>query len=63
MIDLPADVGYYEITVEKDKLAMKYGNKEGETPMSLLNVDTKYKLHSGRSYMISKSDEGKIVIT
>jgi len=63
MIELPSDVGYYEITVEKDKLTMKYGNKEGETLMPLLNIDNSYKLHSGRKYYVAKSSEGKIVIT
>ena len=61
-VELPGDIGYYEIIVEKDKLTMKYDNKEGETLMSMLDIDTKYKLHSGKSYWISKSNEGKIVI-
>ena len=62
-ITLPSDVGYYEITVEKDKLTMKYDNKEGETSMPLLKIDSKYKLRSGRSYTVTKTGEGRIVIT
>lgn len=62
-IMLPSDVGYYEITVEKDKLTMKYGSKEGETAMSLLNVDSKYVLRSGRTYTVTKTSEGKVVIS
>jgi uncharacterized protein (UPF0333 family) len=62
-IKLPSDVGYYEITVENKKLTIEYGGKKGETLLFPSNVDSKYKLHSGKSYMISKGDEGKIVIT
>ena len=63
LIKLPSDVGYYEITVESNKLIIKYGNKEGETLISHLDIDSKYKLYSGKSYVVSKTDEGKIVIT
>lgn len=63
IISLPSDVGYYEITVEKNKLTMKYAGKEGETPVPNLDIESKYQLHSGKNYQISKSDEGKIVIT
>ncbi|MBQ2832122.1 hypothetical protein [Methanobrevibacter sp.] len=62
-IELPSDERYYEITVEKNKLTMEYDGKKGETLLSLSNVDAKYKLYSGRSYMISKNSDGKIVIT
>ena len=62
-IKLPSDVGYYEITVENKKLTIEYDGKKGETLLFPSNVDSKYKLHSGKSYMISKGDEGKIVIT
>lgn len=61
-ITLPADVGYYEITVEKNKLTIEYGNKKGESMLLLSNIDSKYKLHSGHSYIISKIDEGELVI-
>ena len=62
-IELPLDKGYFEITVEKSKLTIEYDGKKGETSLPLLNVDSKYKLVSGRSYCITKSDEGKIVIS
>jgi uncharacterized protein (UPF0333 family) len=62
-IKLPSDVGYYEITVENKKLTIEYDGKKGETLLFPSNVDSKYELHSGKSYMISKGDEGKIVIT
>ncbi len=62
-IKLPSDFGYYEMTVESNKLTIEYGNKKGETLLPLLNIDSKYKMHSGKSYTISKNDEGKMVIT
>ena len=62
-IELPSDRGYFEITVEKSKLTIEYDGKNGETFLPLLNVDSKYKMVSGRSYCISKGDNGKIVIS
>ncbi|MBQ2652200.1 MAG: hypothetical protein IJF83_01465 [Methanobrevibacter sp.] len=62
-IELPSDIGYYEITVENNKLTMNYGNKKGETLLPLLNIDSKYKLYSAKSYLISKGSDGKIVIS
>ena len=61
-ITLPSNVGYYEITVEKDKLTINYNDKKGETLLLLSNIDSKYKLHSGHAYSISKIDGGKLVI-
>lgn len=61
-ITLPSNVGYYEITVEKDKLTIEYDDKKGETLLLLTNIDSKYKMHSGHSYTISKVDDGKLVI-
>lgn len=61
-IKLPSDKGYYELTVEKNKLTIEYGNKKGETMLPLLNIGSNYKLISGRSYVISKTQDG-IVIT
>ena len=61
-ITLPSNVGYYEITVEKDKLTIEYGDRKGETFLLLSNIDSKYKLHSGHSYTISKIEDGKLVI-
>ena len=63
MIDLPSEAGYYEITVEKNRVTMKYDNKEGESLINEINIDSNYRLHSGKSYTISKSSEGKMVIT
>ena len=61
-VTLPSNVGYYELTVENNKLTMEYGNKKAETLLPLLNIDSKYKMHSGKSYLISKNGEGKVVI-
>ena len=62
-ITLPSDIGYYEITVENNRLTIEYGDRKGETLLSASNFDSKYKLHGGSSYSISKNGEGKIVIT
>ena len=61
-LTLPSDKGYYEITVENNKLTIEYADKKGETLLPLSNMDSKYKLYSGHSYVISKNDEGKLVI-
>lgn len=61
-IRLPSDKGYFEITVERNRLTMEYDDKKGETLMMLANMDSRYKLVSGKSYLITKTDEG-IVIT
>lgn len=61
-IKLPSDIGYYEITVDKNKVTIEYSSKKGETMLPLLNIDSKYKMVSGKGYYISKTDEGKIVI-
>ncbi|WP_296856955.1 hypothetical protein [uncultured Methanobrevibacter sp.] len=61
-IKLPSDKGYFELAVEKNKIFIEYGDKKGESLLPLVNVDSNYKLISGRSYLISKTDEGKIVI-
>ncbi|WP_405306603.1 hypothetical protein [Methanobrevibacter sp.] len=60
-VQLPSDKGYFEITVEKNKLTMEYGDKKGETLMMLANMDSKYKLVSGRSYMVTKTSEGVVI--
>ena len=62
-IHLDSGIGYYEITVEWDKLTMKHSNKISETKILPLKISSKYKLYSGRNYLISKTEEGKIVIT
>ena len=61
-IRLPSDKGYFEITVDKNRLVIQYDGKKGETLLPLTNFNTEYKLISGKSYVISKTDEG-IVIT
>ena len=61
-IILPSDKGYFEITVDKNRLVIQYDGKKGETLLPLTNFNTEYKLISGKSYVISKTDEG-IVIT
>lgn len=62
ILNLPSDKGYFEITVDKNKLTMEYGGKKGETLLPLANMDSRYKLLSGRSYIVSKTQDG-IVIT
>ena len=61
-LKLPSDKGYFEITVENNKLTMDYSDKKGETVLMFANMDKKYKLVSGRSYRITKTSDG-IVIT
>ena len=61
-IELPSDKGYFEMTVDKSKLTIEYDGKKGETLLPLSNIDSKYKMVSGKGYYISKNDDGKIVI-
>ena len=61
-IKLPSDNGYYEISVSKNKLTIEYGDKKGETLLPLLNMDTQTKLISGKSYLVSKTDDGIVII-
>lgn len=61
-LKLPSDKGYFEITVEKNKVTIEYGDKKGETLLPLFNSASKYKLISGRSYYVTKTADG-IVIT
>lgn len=62
ILKLPYDKGYFEINTEKDKLTIEYEDKKGETILPLVNFNSNYKLISGKSYIITKTDEG-IVIT
>lgn len=62
-LNLPSDMGYYEVTVEKNRVTIEYSDKKGEAIIPLLNIDSKYHLVSGRQYHISKTDGGRIVIT
>ncbi|MDO5814140.1 MAG: hypothetical protein Q4Q18_00775 [Methanobrevibacter sp.] len=61
-LKLPSDKGYFEITVEKNKVTIEYGDKKAETLLPLFNSASKYKLISGRSYYVTKTSDG-IVIT
>lgn len=61
-VHLDSKVGFYEITVDWDKLTMKYSDREGETQILPIIISSKYKLYSGRTYLISKTENGKIVI-
>lgn len=63
VIDLPSDVGYYEITVSKNRLVMEYSDRKGEAILPLVNMDSTYRLISGRQYHVLKASDGKIVIT
>ena len=60
-IRLPSDKGYFEITVERNSLTMEYGDKKGEALMMFANLDSEYKLISGKSYLITKTDEGIVI--
>ena len=60
-IILPSDRGYYELTINKNKLIIKYGDKTGETLLPLTNIDSHNKLISGRSYIITKTDDGIVI--
>ena len=60
-IILPSDKGYFEITVDKNRLVIQYDGKKGETLLPLTNFNTDYKLISGKSYVISKTDEGIVI--
>lgn len=62
-LKLPSDRGYFEITVENSKLTIEYEDKKGETALPLTKIDSRYKLVSGCGYYISKTEDGKIVIT
>ena len=60
-IKLPSDRGYFEIVVDNNRLTMEYNGKKGQTALMLANMDSKYRLVSGRSYVITKTDEGIVI--
>lgn len=57
-VKLTRDMGYFEIRVERNKLIIEYGDKKGETLLPSVNIDSKYRLISGRSYIVTKTSEG-----
>lgn len=61
ILKLPSDRGYYEITVDKNRLTMKFSDKKGESMLILADIGSKYTLVSGRSYMISKTSKGVVI--
>ena len=61
-VHLDSKPGYYVINVEKNKLTMEFSNKKGESIVLPLKTDIDYKLYSGRSYLVSKTSDDKIVI-
>ena len=61
ILKLPSDRGYYEITVDKNRLTMEFSDKKGESMLILADIGSKYTLVSGRSYMISKTSEGGVI--
>lgn len=61
-VKLPSDNGYYELTVTKNKLTIEYDNKKGETLLPLINIESNYKLISGKSYIITKTEDGIEII-
>ncbi len=60
-LKLPSDKGYFEIIVDKNKLTIEYSGKKGETILMLANSNSKYKLISGKSYVITKTSEGIVI--
>ena len=60
-IELPSDRGYFEITVDKSKATIEYDGKKGEASLPLVDMDSKYKLISGRSYSVTKTDGGIVI--
>lgn len=61
ILKLPSDRGYYEITVDKNRMTMEFSDKKGESMLILADIGSKYTLVSGRSYMISKTSEGVVI--
>lgn len=61
ILKLPSDRGYFEITAEKNRLTMEFSDKKSESMLILANLDSKYTLVSGRSYVISKTSEGVVI--
>ncbi|MBO6123718.1 MAG: hypothetical protein J6P09_07745 [Methanobrevibacter sp.] len=61
VIKLPSDNGYYELKIERNKLIMEYDDKKGETLLPLANIKSKETLISGKSYMITKTDDGLVI--
>ena len=62
ILKLPSDRGYFEITAEKkNRLTMEFSDKKSESMLILVNLDSKYTLVSGRSYVISKTSEGVVI--
>ena len=55
------NIGYFEITVEKNRLTMEYSDKKAETALMLANINSKYTLVSGRSYTVTKTSEGIVI--
>lgn len=61
VIRLPSDKGYYELTVNRNMLIMEYDGKKAETQLPLAKIDSSTKLVSGRSYIVTKTDEGVVI--
>ena len=61
VIKLTSDNGYYELKIERNKLIMEYDDKKGETLLPLANIKSKETLISGKSYMITKTDDGLVI--
>ena len=60
-LKLPSDKGYFEIIADKNSLTMEYDGKKGETMMMYTNLDAKYRLISGKSYYITRTEEGVVI--
>ena len=61
-LHLDSKPGFYMITVQKNKLTIEFSNKKGETLLLPFKIDSKYKLYSGKNYLVSKNQDGEIVI-
>ena len=60
-IKLPSNKGYFEISISKNKLTIDYDDKKGDTLLPLVKINSNGKLISGKSYLISKTDDGIVI--
>ena len=60
-IKLPSNKGYFEISISKNKLTIDYDDKKGDTLLPLVKINSNGELISGKSYLISKTDDGIVI--
>ena len=67
IIRLPSDKGYYELEANHNRLILAAAlcfaacGKKAETQLPLAKIDSNTKLVSGRSYIVTKTDEGVVI--